>query len=148
MNFKIIYNIDEPLKALVLENEFILPKETKSFLDTHKDLFESVNIQIACLNRPLEDLGRFISQVDTIIFQTGYFYKDQFSKFIKAFLYGPFINKQYTFFIYNFENFFKDLLEHEADEKQDLIDLIKKSKIYSYNEKSFKEFKIEAHVKI
>lgn len=92
------------MKALIIENEYDIPEELREFLKDNPDLFSSVDEQIACRHRPLQDLGRHIAEADAIIVMSTFMYTDQLEQMVQAFAKGPFSGKDFKFYIYRFMN--------------------------------------------
>lgn len=87
------------LKALIIENEFTIPKELKGFIKDNKQLFGTVMEEVACLHRPLEDIARFIIKADAILASSTWMYKDQLEMFVEAFVTQKF-GKPYKFYLH------------------------------------------------
>lgn len=129
-------------KVLIIENEYDLDNSIQAFLKDNPGLFESVNQQTFCLNRKVEDLFRFVPEVDTIMIATTFMYKDQVISYCKKFLSLP-NETEYKFNFFVFRccrtfNEWKSKTESWQEEKELrelIIELLARGhKIYDYHE--------------
>lgn len=88
------------MKAIVIESEYEIDEAVKAFLKDNPDLFESVDEQIACMYRPIEDIGRYVLDADAVVVASTWGNKEQLVDYAKAFVSGKLGKKK--FFIDDF----------------------------------------------
>ncbi len=128
------------MKALVIENEFIVPSEIKTFTEVNKGMFSVIDIEIACKHRPFEELAQIVFEHNAIIIRTDFYYKAQLEQFAEAFAVGFFHKKEYSFFLFNPVSFFNDcILEKDKTQFKNLNSflsnlkiLVSRNKVYGY----------------
>lgn len=129
------------MKAIIIENEYYIPKFLQGFIKDNPDLFESVDEQIGCLHRSTDDLVQYILAADAVIVESTWMYIDQLEEFTDVFTSGK-LGKPYRFYIKWFTRALNDWISEEKfsnfSDKEKFISqikgLIKDKLIYDLHE--------------
>ena len=126
------------MKAIIIENEYYIPRFLKGFIKDNPGMFESVDEQIGCLHRSTDDLIQYILVADAVIVESTWMYLDQLEEFTDVFASGK-LGKPYRFYIKWFTRALNDWISEERfsdfSDKEKFISqikgLVKKKLVYS-----------------
>lgn len=129
------------MKVLIIENQYELDESLQAFLKDNPDLFESVNEQTFCAQRPMRDLMQYIPEADTIMIATTFMESNQIMEYIEAFCAMSPEAPRYNFFVHRFVNTIndwgtKDSCQYNGlDMRAGVIQLLQKGhKLYNFED--------------
>jgi hypothetical protein len=125
------------LKALIIENEYVIPQEIKDFLKANRCLFTEVDVQLGALHRTLKDLSTFMEKADAIIAYSTFVYMDQLEMLTLYFEEQRKAGKVYKFYVHNIIYYLKRWRREYGENSRlvaAMINLVVKSEVYDFLE--------------